>query len=292
MITDDSDSDYLDFNLTLEQWTAVLKLSTLWSFSSVRALAIRHLGPLLVDNPFERLMVARTHGVNDWAKDAVQSLIEHKDPLNEMQVARLTPADVVMVAMGRETLAKSRALADPHRNPAATRALEKEETCRGGMMVTEEQHTPRCRACEDRERKQLKVDEEVHRRETHLQREGAERQATAERRASEVVARKAEAERTFTEAMERKMKGRRELNALGDTSRPRASTPRVPADGGWGVPSGYGRSRSTGNGWSTSSGGGQWAWGSGNGHGGDWPTSSGNGQGDSGWDTASPSGWN
>ncbi|KZV69816.1 hypothetical protein PENSPDRAFT_686084 [Peniophora sp. CONT] len=42
-----------DFRFTSEQWSAVLKLATLWRFPSIRDLALKRLDPLLSNTPFE-----------------------------------------------------------------------------------------------------------------------------------------------------------------------------------------------------------------------------------------------
>ena len=87
---------------------AVLKLSTLYDFASVRALSIRQLEPLLLDVPLERLIIARKYSVHDWAIDACRQLVERDEPLSEKEAAQMEIADVVRIYTERESRARMR----------------------------------------------------------------------------------------------------------------------------------------------------------------------------------------
>ncbi|KZV69818.1 hypothetical protein PENSPDRAFT_537495, partial [Peniophora sp. CONT] len=95
-------SDYNELELTREQWVSVLKLSTLYTFPSVRALAIRRLHPLLIQAPLERLIIAREYVVDEWVDDACRQLVEREQPLDEKEAARIALSDVVRIYMARE----------------------------------------------------------------------------------------------------------------------------------------------------------------------------------------------
>ncbi|KAI0031500.1 hypothetical protein K488DRAFT_36421, partial [Vararia minispora EC-137] len=84
-------------------WSNVLKLSTRWSFRSIRALAIRRLEPML-SSPLDRLALARSYDVAHWVEPALFELVLREKSLNTAEVARMTHSDTAFVAMAREAL--------------------------------------------------------------------------------------------------------------------------------------------------------------------------------------------
>ncbi|VDC02875.1 unnamed protein product [Peniophora sp. CBMAI 1063] len=114
--------------LDKEQWVAVLKLSTLWRFSSVRSLALRYLTPLLAHAPLERLVIARAYGVDSWVDSAIQDLQLRDTPLCSDEVGQLARADVVLIARARERHAEQRGklscVEDLRRYPYFTEAFK------------------------------------------------------------------------------------------------------------------------------------------------------------------------
>lgn len=95
--------DYNQRRLTTrEEWTNVLKLATLWSFSSIRSLAIRHLGTSVILSCFDRLVLASTYKIEDWTKDALNGLCTRKEILSTDELRAMTPEDIFLVISTRE----------------------------------------------------------------------------------------------------------------------------------------------------------------------------------------------
>ncbi len=80
--------------LTTEQWTHVLKLSTMWSFDSIRDKSIEEL-TRLVRGPVQRIALARSFHIEQWIEPALLSLA---------QADALSPGDLEQ--LGWETAAK------------------------------------------------------------------------------------------------------------------------------------------------------------------------------------------
>ena len=72
------------FALTEEVWLAVLKLSTLFHFNSVRKLAIAQLSPLL-DSPTDKTCAGRVQYVSTWILDGYIELAQSTKPITEAQ---------------------------------------------------------------------------------------------------------------------------------------------------------------------------------------------------------------
>ncbi|KZV69819.1 hypothetical protein PENSPDRAFT_735173 [Peniophora sp. CONT] len=111
------------YTLTKEQWTAVLKLSTMWKFSSVRTLAIRYLKPMLSVTPLERLITARTYDVHSWVEGTLRDLVKRDMPLHKAEAARLSLADVVRIHQSREACATKRVTDDLRKDPLFAKAF-------------------------------------------------------------------------------------------------------------------------------------------------------------------------
>ena len=75
---------YKPFSLTKEAWLAVLKVSTLFHFNSLRKLAISTLSPLL-DSPTEKICVGRVHYVSAWVLDGYLELAQSTKAITEAQ---------------------------------------------------------------------------------------------------------------------------------------------------------------------------------------------------------------
>ena len=61
------------------EWTAALKLSTMWDFPQVRKNAIEQLGPLTYSKPFKRIELGNTYQVSAWVREGYRYLIEGKE---------------------------------------------------------------------------------------------------------------------------------------------------------------------------------------------------------------------
>ncbi|KZV76530.1 hypothetical protein PENSPDRAFT_422682 [Peniophora sp. CONT] len=90
----------------LEDWYAVLKLSTRWSFDALRNRAISSLEKLIT--PSEKLFLARAYDVPQWCIPAYTLLALRADPLSVAEVRRLDAEDVVLVTSAREDILHQR----------------------------------------------------------------------------------------------------------------------------------------------------------------------------------------
>ncbi|KAI0315208.1 hypothetical protein OF83DRAFT_372581 [Amylostereum chailletii] len=93
---------------TQSQWTSVLKLTTLWSISSIRSLAIRRLDALM--GPFDRLVAARAYNVDHWIEPALTSLCARVAPLELEEIKKMKPEDIAVVARIRERVIRPSSL--------------------------------------------------------------------------------------------------------------------------------------------------------------------------------------
>jgi hypothetical protein len=90
---------------TLAEWTNVLHLSSKWSFAHLRTAAQQALLPLM--SPVDKLVLARTYGFTEWISDAYVGLLGREDDLDEDDVIRMSPKDIVAVAKGRRQAGKA-----------------------------------------------------------------------------------------------------------------------------------------------------------------------------------------
>ncbi|KAI0030322.1 hypothetical protein K488DRAFT_19537, partial [Vararia minispora EC-137] len=78
-----------------EEWTAVLKLATRWSFASIRSLAIRNLEELV--SPIDRLALARTYSIEDWVDTAIGDIIARKEALSLTEAKTMSYEDLALI---------------------------------------------------------------------------------------------------------------------------------------------------------------------------------------------------
>ncbi|KAF7307722.1 hypothetical protein MKEN_01132300 [Mycena kentingensis (nom. inval.)] len=91
---------------TSTDWTAVLKLSSLFGLVDVRTLAIRELGKLSLD-PVEKIALQQTYAIEkNWAGDAFVALCTRGPPLEIEEGKKLGIEMTVLVAGAREKLDK------------------------------------------------------------------------------------------------------------------------------------------------------------------------------------------
>ncbi|KAJ7058092.1 hypothetical protein C8F01DRAFT_1149519 [Mycena amicta] len=91
---------------TSADWTAILALSTKFSLSDVRDLAIRELGKLSLD-PVEKIALQQTYTIDKkWAADAFVALCTRGPPLEVEEGKKLGIEMTVQVAGAREKLDK------------------------------------------------------------------------------------------------------------------------------------------------------------------------------------------
>ena len=82
-----------------EEWKSVLDLSTRWSFSSIRELALSSIKP---PTPYDQLILARTYSVDHWVVPALSGLCERTTPLTLSEARQMSIEDVILVSTVRE----------------------------------------------------------------------------------------------------------------------------------------------------------------------------------------------
>ncbi|VDC02867.1 unnamed protein product [Peniophora sp. CBMAI 1063] len=115
---------------TAVQWTSVLKLATAWNCESIRELAIERLRPLLQDQPLETLATARLYNVEEWVCNALNSLVERDDALDDGEAGRLELPDVMCIMRLREQRAVVRTVAEMTADPYLIDAFEAKEAAK------------------------------------------------------------------------------------------------------------------------------------------------------------------
>jgi len=88
-------------NLSYEQWTSVLHLSTGWGFDSLRKLVLRSIEP---PTAYDRLLLARRYAVDHWITPALTALCERTAPVSLDEARGMSVEDVVLVATVREQI--------------------------------------------------------------------------------------------------------------------------------------------------------------------------------------------
>ncbi|KAA1470500.1 hypothetical protein DENSPDRAFT_741012, partial [Dentipellis sp. KUC8613] len=85
---------------TVDAWTAVLRLATKWSFTSIRKLAIDRIEPIA--SAVDKVVLGRTYTINAWLRPGFVALCERVQPLTRDEGRRLGVDDVILVAAIRE----------------------------------------------------------------------------------------------------------------------------------------------------------------------------------------------
>ena len=99
--TNSCHSEFGNFTaLSAENWAVVLKLTTIWNFQSIKRLAIDRLDDVV--NDFDRLLLGRSCGIDDWVLPALTGLCERPEPLSLDEIMQMTPQDIALVTQTRE----------------------------------------------------------------------------------------------------------------------------------------------------------------------------------------------
>ena len=88
---------------TLEQWSAILDLSTRWGFTSIRDLAIRCIRKKRPLDPLKKLLLARQNNVDKWIQPALLELCQRPQPLSLEEARLMDFEDVILVGSVRQT---------------------------------------------------------------------------------------------------------------------------------------------------------------------------------------------
>jgi hypothetical protein len=87
--------------LTVEEWTSVLRLSSMWHFQKIRTTAIKAMDNLSMDL-VDKIVVARKFDVSSWLVPTLNELVQRQKPLDWSEGNRLGLEWVLKVAEVRE----------------------------------------------------------------------------------------------------------------------------------------------------------------------------------------------
>ena len=91
--------------ISVEEWSAVLRLSTEWSFQGIRELAMKRLEPIAT--PIEKIVLSHSYAIPGWLPEAYTSLCERPHSLIASEIKVVQPEDVELVMSIRETIFRS-----------------------------------------------------------------------------------------------------------------------------------------------------------------------------------------
>ena len=95
--------------MTWEEWSSVLRLSTMWGFARIRAIAITKLSELSLD-PIDKIILAKQHNVDEWLAPALNEVARREASLCLDDVTRLEPVVgwdfILKIAQVRESQAR------------------------------------------------------------------------------------------------------------------------------------------------------------------------------------------
>lgn len=97
--------------LSMEEWIHVLKLTTMWEYAALRAIAISKLTSLLNNNNEDVLVrwlcLAREYGVQQWVFPALHALARRAQAIRLEEMEPLGIATVIKLAEIRESYVPS-----------------------------------------------------------------------------------------------------------------------------------------------------------------------------------------
>lgn len=93
---------------SIDQWTAVLRLATMWEFQSVREEAIKAIGLFPLD-AVDKLVLARDHEIAEWRLSSLLDLVEREEPMSMREFERLGAEMVLKIGRVRESMLRQRA---------------------------------------------------------------------------------------------------------------------------------------------------------------------------------------
>ncbi|TFY58451.1 hypothetical protein EVG20_g8146 [Dentipellis fragilis] len=196
---------------TVEAWTSVLRLSTEWSFPSLRTLAIDRLLPIA--SPVDKVVLGRTYGIDAWLQPGFVALCDRPQLPTMDEAIRLGFRDTMLIMAVRESM-RSREPGWPtdeiehvvgtHLNPEENEAVERQKVddeVVAGKRAHEEA-VKRKKVFEEAAAKKKKADQEAaarRRAEAEHQKRIAEESAARKKADKEAAFKKWEAEHRMAE---------------------------------------------------------------------------------------------
>ena len=86
---------------TLEDWIALLSISTRFVFDKIRELSIDKISHQMID-PVKKINLANKYNIPHWLPTAFADLIKRPEPMNDSEAESLGLRNVVRVARARE----------------------------------------------------------------------------------------------------------------------------------------------------------------------------------------------
>lgn len=88
---------------TLEEWTGILKLSKMWSFTNVQEFAIQQMEPMLSMKPLDKVALAQDYGITEWLIPGLLQLARREEPIGLEDVRKLGLDTALKLADVRES---------------------------------------------------------------------------------------------------------------------------------------------------------------------------------------------
>ncbi|GJE84055.1 hypothetical protein PsYK624_001300 [Phanerochaete sordida] len=95
---------------SVAEWSAVLRLSTEWSFDGIRKLALQQLEPIA--SPIEKIVLSHSQSIPEWRPAAYTALCQRPNPLTAQEIRVIHAEDVELIMSVREGLLRAGATAD------------------------------------------------------------------------------------------------------------------------------------------------------------------------------------
>lgn len=98
-----SSSNFLSCEIkTVEEWTSVLNLASLWEFNTIRDLSIERLRGIA--SPVDKIILGHRYDLPTWLEPAYTTLCERRDPLTLEEGHRLGTYDIISIGQVRHAI--------------------------------------------------------------------------------------------------------------------------------------------------------------------------------------------
>ncbi|KAK0226423.1 hypothetical protein IW262DRAFT_766385 [Armillaria fumosa] len=84
------------------QWISVLKLSTMWHFTDIRQLAIKHLQQDATLDAIEQVVLAKAYSVSSWLRTGYLGLVKRTQPLSVEEAEQIGYRSAIQIYQVRE----------------------------------------------------------------------------------------------------------------------------------------------------------------------------------------------
>ncbi|TFY66965.1 hypothetical protein EVG20_g4115 [Dentipellis fragilis] len=176
---------------TVEAWTSVLRLSTEWSFPSIRTLAIDRLLPIA--SPVDKVVLGRTYDLDAWLRPGFEALCDRAQSPTVDEAIRLGFRDTILITTIREIRS---------RNYEVT--FDRAFNLAGGSVKVEENEAEARKKIDDEVATGKKAYEEAVKRKKVFEEAAAKKRADEEAAAKQKALAEAKVKKQAEEAAEAK----------------------------------------------------------------------------------------